>query len=180
MFRKVTGKLAALHNVDTNALPLTNTKGEPRSFDIGKTVWSRIEHAAKQIPEEVADPDKNEMYDQSSYIIGTLLGNTFVDLLDVVGASPVGAAQTTSSFSTARRDQKHLSLGIWGFGASNTKDCTVQEIPYTIRSFWFRFVVFGSYNKSQWMSVIHLTLFFRNATACFFFRCLHINGKNYN
>ena len=93
MFRKVTGKLAALHNVDTNALPLTNTKGEPRSFDIGKTVWSRIEHAAKQIPEEVADPAKDEMYGQNSNIRRALVSNEFVDHSDVVGAAP-----TTSSF----------------------------------------------------------------------------------
>ena len=52
------------------------------------------------------------------------MGNKIVDHSDVVGASPVGAAPTTSSFSTehlasldwatvtARRDEKHLSLGI--------------------------------------------------------------------
>ena len=50
----------------------------------------------------------------------------FVDNSYVVGASPVGAAPTTSSFSakhlasldwaktTARRDEKHLSSGILG------------------------------------------------------------------
>ena len=52
------------------------------------------------------------------------LGNTVVDHSDVVGASPVGAAPTTSSFltqhlasmdwaqTTTRRDEKHLSFGI--------------------------------------------------------------------
>ena len=57
--------------------------------------------------------------------ISCTLGNEIVDYSDVVGALPVGAAPTTSSFSTehlaaidcaitaARRDKKHLSFGIW-------------------------------------------------------------------
>ena len=67
----------------------------------------------------------NFVYCQISNIRYTLVGNTFVDHSDIVGASPVGTAQTASSFSiehvasmdwtktTARRDKKHLSLGIW-------------------------------------------------------------------
>ena len=43
------------------------------------------------------DPDK---YRKISNITRTLLGNKIVDHSDVVGASPVGAAPTTSSFST--------------------------------------------------------------------------------
>ena len=39
-------------------------------------------------------------YRQVSNIRCTLLGNLIVDHSDVVGASPVGAAPTTSSFST--------------------------------------------------------------------------------
>ena len=39
-------------------------------------------------------------YRQVSNIRRTLVGNKFVDDSDVVGASPVGAAPTTSSFST--------------------------------------------------------------------------------
>ena len=66
-----------------------------------------------------------ETYRQVSNIRRTLVGNKIVDHSDVVGASPVGAAPTTSSFSTehlasldwekttARRDEKHLSLAIW-------------------------------------------------------------------
>ena len=61
----------------------------------------------------------------NSNISSTLVSNKSVDHSDVVGASPVSAAPTTSSFSTywlasmdwakttARRDEKHLSLGIW-------------------------------------------------------------------
>ena len=39
-------------------------------------------------------------YRKTSNIRRTLVGNKFVDHSDVVGASPVGAAPTTSSFST--------------------------------------------------------------------------------
>ena len=39
-------------------------------------------------------------YCQTSNIRHTLVGKNFVDHSDVVGASPVGAAPTTSSFST--------------------------------------------------------------------------------
>ena len=60
-------------------------------------------------------------YRQVSNISRTLVGNKIVDHSDVVGASPVGAAPTTSSFSTehlasldwakttARRDEKQFS-----------------------------------------------------------------------
>ena len=39
-------------------------------------------------------------YSQTSNITHTLLGNKLVDPSDVVGASPIGSAPTTSSFST--------------------------------------------------------------------------------
>ena len=39
-------------------------------------------------------------YRKTSNISCTLVGNKIVDNSDVVGASPVGAAPTTSSFST--------------------------------------------------------------------------------
>ena len=67
----------------------------------------------------------NSVYRQVSNISHTLVGNKIVDHSDVVGASPVGAARTTSSFSTqqlasldwakttTRRDEKHLSFVIW-------------------------------------------------------------------
>ena len=42
----------------------------------------------------------NFNYRQVSNIRRTLVGNWIVDHSDVVGASPVGAAPTTSSFST--------------------------------------------------------------------------------
>ena len=40
------------------------------------------------------------VYHKTSNISRTLVGNKIVDHSDVVGASPVGAAPTTSSFST--------------------------------------------------------------------------------
>ena len=42
----------------------------------------------------------NENYREVSNIRCTFVGNKIVDHSDVVGASPVGAAPTTSSFST--------------------------------------------------------------------------------
>ena len=63
------------------------------------------------------------LYHQVSDKSCTLTGNKLVDNSDVVGASPVGAAPTTSSFSTehlasmdwakttARRDENLLSFG---------------------------------------------------------------------
>ena len=63
-------------------------------------------------------------YHKCSNIRRALVGNKIVDHSDVVGASPVGAAPATSSFTTshlasmdwakttARRDEKHLCLGI--------------------------------------------------------------------
>ena len=64
-------------------------------------------------------------YHQTSHISRALRGSKLADHSDVIGASPVGAAPTTSSSSTyhlasmdwaktnARRDEKHLSFGIW-------------------------------------------------------------------
>ena len=43
---------------------------------------------------------ENHAYCQISNISCTLIGNKIVDHSDVVGASPVGAASTTSSLST--------------------------------------------------------------------------------
>ena len=46
------------------------------------------------------DIDIDFKYRKTSNIRGTLVGNKIVDHSDVVGASPVGAPPTTSSFST--------------------------------------------------------------------------------
>ena len=77
------------------------------------------------------------LYYQTSNISRILVGNKLVDHSDVVGASPVGAASTTSSFPTwhlalmdraktsARRIEKHLSFVIW---------CT----PYQRTYIWYK------------------------------------------
>ena len=48
----------------------------------------------------VLSTHKETVYRQVSNIRRTLEGNKIVDHSDVVGASPIGAAPTTSSFST--------------------------------------------------------------------------------
>ena len=67
---------------------------------------------------------KTHYYHQTSNIRHTLVGNELVDHSGVVRASPVGAAPTTSSFSTwhlastdwakttARRDENHIGFDI--------------------------------------------------------------------
>ena len=64
-------------------------------------------------------------YSQISNISRALVENEIIDHSDVVGASPVGAAPTTSSWwtqymasmdwakTTTRRNEKHFSWGIW-------------------------------------------------------------------
>ena len=64
-------------------------------------------------------------YRKTPDISCTLVGNKIIDNSEVVGVSPVGAAPTTSSFSTqqlasmdwakttARGYKKHLNFGIW-------------------------------------------------------------------
>ena len=93
------------------------------------------------------------IYRQVSNIRRTLAGYKIVDHSDVVGVSPVGAAPTTSSFSTkylaplawaktaARRDEKQLSLG---FGASYIRDFTVIFL-----SVWLIFAIQGTYGDSS-------------------------------
>ena len=66
----------------------------------------------------------NSAYRKISYISRTLVGKKIIDHSDVVGASPAGAAPTSSSLSTrrlsqiyftkttARQDEKRL--GFWG------------------------------------------------------------------
>ena len=68
---------------------------------------------------------KPSIYRKTSNIWRTSVGNKIVDHSDVVEASPVGAAPTTSSFSTwhlasrdsakkvARQYENILSVGIW-------------------------------------------------------------------
>ena len=82
--------------------------------------------------------DSTQNYCQLFNIRRTSVGNKIVDHSDVVGALPVSTAPTTSSFSTwhldmldwakttVRRDEKHLSLGIW---CAYIRDFTVNVNP---------------------------------------------------
>ena len=66
-----------------------------------------------------------EIYLQSSYISHTLVSNRIVGFSDVVEASPVGTARTTSSPATSHLasidwakvtawwEEKHVSLSTW-------------------------------------------------------------------
>ena len=75
----------------------------------------------------ITAPSFDAQYRQTSNINRTLGGKKIVDHADVVGASPVGAAPTTSSFSikhmtsldcaktTTRRNERHLIFGICVF-----------------------------------------------------------------
>ena len=85
-------------------------------------IWSHLKSVSPSANTMVT---RRWIYRKTSNISRTLVGNKIVDNPDVVGASPVGAAPTTSSFSiqhlasmdwaktTARGYKKHLSLGIW-------------------------------------------------------------------
>ena len=83
----------------------------------------------------VKDPITNN-YRKVSNIRRTVVGNIIVDHSDVVGASPVGAAPTTSSFSTytwlqwiGQRQQQGETRNIYvlGLGASYIRELTVPS-----------------------------------------------------
>ena len=63
------------------------------------SVYVPFAQIAKKSCALLCEKDKHG-YRQTTYISGTLTGNWIVDNSDVVGASPVGAAPTTFSFST--------------------------------------------------------------------------------
>ena len=64
-----------------------------------ETEWNHMGLASRLTPKVVCRASIKH-YRKTSNIRGTLVGNKIVDHSDVVGASPVGAAPTTSSFST--------------------------------------------------------------------------------
>ena len=71
-----------------NALLPDGTKPLPEPIQINQ--WGCVAFIGGQF----------HKYRETSNIRRTMVGNYTVDLSDVVGASPVGAAPTTSSFST--------------------------------------------------------------------------------
>ena len=78
----------------------------PRDNTVLNLIMSNDAGSHKQFPLKNTDPrnqwyrDHMHEYRQISNISRTLVGYKIVDHSDVVGASPVGAAPTTSSFST--------------------------------------------------------------------------------
>ena len=72
-------------------------EGKIDNNSVAVMTWCRI--SDKPLPEPMIT-QLSETYRQVSNIRHTLVGNEIVDHSDVVGASPVGAAPTTSSFST--------------------------------------------------------------------------------
>ena len=72
----------------------------------GRNLWAILTISDKNTNEKMPQilllldsVTQTATYRKTSNIRGTLIGNKIVDHLDVVGASPVGAAPTTSSFS---------------------------------------------------------------------------------
>ena len=55
-------------------------------------------HSSEQVHETNISSQLEQLHHQTSNISHALEGNKLVDHSDVVGASPVGAAPTTSSF----------------------------------------------------------------------------------
>ena len=116
--RQVASSIASLHRVDAHALKLVNRKGvvSPLPFEPGVRYVRILKWFISMAPEKLKDPERDERYAnnrpcrlvaiasvyyrQTSNIRYTLVGNKIVDHSDVVGASPVGSAVTTSSFST--------------------------------------------------------------------------------
>ena len=101
-------------------------------------------------------------YRQVSNIRRTLVGIEIVEHSDVIGASPVSAAPTTSSFSTqhlasmdwakttARRDEKQLSFGNW---------CVLYKIFYGNWPMYDPYMVIASTMINWYPSIILPTYF---------------------
>ena len=70
------------------------------SQEWGDSMMASEESQMKIIDESQASQMTENHYRKTSNISRTLVGDKIVDNSDVVGASPVGAAPTTSSFST--------------------------------------------------------------------------------
>ena len=98
-------------------------------------------NVTKQYYEEqnIEDTMLNTIYRKTFNIRRTLVGDKIVDHSGVVGASPVGAAPTSSSFSTqhlASRDSTKTAIRqyekVLGFGASYIRELTVFHIRISI------------------------------------------------
>ena len=97
-------------------------------------------------------------YRQVSNIRRTFVGNKIVDHSDVVGASPVGAAPTTSSFST-----KHLALLDW---AKTTARLGKEQLSLVIWCVLYK-RFYGIYIKSDKLSCISVKTQYYDQPTCF-------------
>ena len=88
------GFSACVHATETVAYPIFAYK---RPTTIATSQW--LQYNAFRLTSCVCAYTKDD-YRQVSNIRRNLVGNQIVDHSDVVGASPVGGAQSTSSFST--------------------------------------------------------------------------------
>ena len=111
-------------------------------------------------------------YHQISNIRHTSVGNKFVDHSDVVGASPPGAAPTSfltqhvasmdCANTTATRDKKHLSFGIW---------CRILEIRRYIKEMGLCTGARFNYLdhlcvKNLYKKCKYILIFFQSNSAC--------------
>ena len=93
-------KLTMLYNRKQNLVMVLPASNLSRMFFLVTDYYSiTLPNSMPTIQLCCIDPGKTK-YRQVSNISRTLVGNKIVDHSDVVGASPVGAAPTTSSFST--------------------------------------------------------------------------------
>ena len=85
--------------VSTNAPASDGTRPSAATAMTTKRIVVKVEYLWIGLF-NIFDGEMTVAYRKVSNIRRTLVGNKIVDHSDVVGASPVGAAPTTSSFST--------------------------------------------------------------------------------
>ena len=98
MYHRISVLLPVLVRVPEYLSTSTSTSKSTMTLELTSTVRvPEIQYASTSTEYEYPSPAE---YRNTSDISGTLLGNKIVDHSEVVGASPAGAAPTTSSFST--------------------------------------------------------------------------------
>ena len=84
-----------------NSIALANSNhSADEIFIVSAQLHAKILYLLRKTLKDKNHILKNHTYRQVSNISRTLVCNKIVDYSDVVGASPVGAAPTASSFST--------------------------------------------------------------------------------
>ena len=101
----------------------------------------------------------NENYHRTCNISCNLFGNKFFDYSDVFGASPVGAAPTTSSFLAS------LALMDWAKTNSNTRRKTfkfLDLVPPIVEAWWWVKLI-SAIALAWWMAI--------SSSACLIITC---------